>query len=393
LYRGWNLAWVTGLKATSVSTIDSLDAETLQFKLREPRQMTTGETFEVFPPSANWNIHSNTITGCLKPVVLDSYGSETSLFKDNIVSRGNATEVKQAIAVHGRFQFIGNHISGFDEKDSCALAIFADPLERVRRNVYRHNIFERCANAVAESEKGLWQATSSEGNVFSDCGNAPKSAGAARASHQIAAVLVEAPKRPTLRAVRVTGPVTVDGNVSEWPWTDATRAVALAQTPNGETISGPKGALCAASDNENLYLAVRVPMPKGKAPSAGGAVYHGDGMEVSFQNTDPQAPSLTFILWGSADGKVYPVSASGISPAQADRVEKAVVCAARVGDGEWTCEWRIPFRAVEINPATVKKLLFNLGAHDGATGSWMAWVGTGGPLCQVGMAGDLVLER
>jgi hypothetical protein len=187
--------------------------------------------------------------------------------------------------------------------------------------------------------------------------------------------------------------VAVDGDVSEWPWADTSRAVALAQTPTGETIPGSKGALCAGWDNENLYLAVRVPLPKGKAPSTGGGAYQGDGMEVSFQNTDPKAPSPTFILWGSADGKVCPVSAGGISPAQADRVEKGVVCAARAGDGEWACEWRIPFAAVEINPATVKKLLFNLGAHDIASGSWTAWVGTGGALCQVDMAGDLLFER
>jgi len=128
--------------------------------------MKVGDRFEVFPPSANWNIHSNTITGCLKPVVLDSYGSETSIFRNNIVSRGDAADVKQAIEVHGRFQFIGNHISGFDEKDATALALFADPFGRVSHNLYRGNMFERCANVVTETQKGLWNPADAQNNII-----------------------------------------------------------------------------------------------------------------------------------------------------------------------------------------------------------------------------------
>ena len=165
-YRGWNLAWMAGDKPGAVSIIDSFDPETLRFKLREPHAMKTGDHFEVFPPSANWNIHSNTITGCLKPVVLDSYGSETSFFKNNIVSRGDAADVKQAIEVRGRFQFIGNHISGFDEKDSCALALVADPLGRVGQCLYRGNIIERCAAVATETQKGLWDSSNKENNLI-----------------------------------------------------------------------------------------------------------------------------------------------------------------------------------------------------------------------------------
>ena len=77
--------------------------------------MSRGDTFEVSPPSANWNIHDNTITGCSRPVVLDSHGSMTSLVRNNLISRGEAADAKQAIEVLGLFHLLGNQIDGFDD--------------------------------------------------------------------------------------------------------------------------------------------------------------------------------------------------------------------------------------------------------------------------------------
>jgi hypothetical protein len=174
LYRGWNLAWLSGSTPNALSTIDSFDPETLHFKLTRPHEMKAGDRFEVFPPDcANWDIHDNTVAGCLNPVVLDSYGSETSFFNDNIVTREGATGVEEAVAVHGRFQLLGNHISGFDEAGSSALGLHPDPIGRMPRNLYRENTIERCANAVAESQKGLWKASTVADNLFLECGAVP----------------------------------------------------------------------------------------------------------------------------------------------------------------------------------------------------------------------------
>ena len=63
-YRQWNLAWLGGGQPKTLSTIEAFDPETLQFKLARPHEMKVGDRFEVFPPSANWNVHDNTITGC-----------------------------------------------------------------------------------------------------------------------------------------------------------------------------------------------------------------------------------------------------------------------------------------------------------------------------------------
>lgn len=103
--------WIWPLPARS-SEIESFDAATSRFKLKQPRAIKAGDRFEVFPRSANWNIHDNTITGCLQPVVLDSNGSPTSLLRDNLISRGEATDAKQGIqVVRGQFELTSNRMS------------------------------------------------------------------------------------------------------------------------------------------------------------------------------------------------------------------------------------------------------------------------------------------
>ena len=75
-----------------------------------------------------------------------------------------------------------------------------------------------------------------------------------------------------------------------------------------------------------------------------------------------------------------------------DRARKAITYAAHVGKTEWTCEWRVPFAAVGVNPAVTKRLKFNVGALESVGRSWSAWYGTGGALFEVGGAGDLILD-
>lgn len=113
LCRGWTLVWL-GRQAGQRSVIDSFDPETLRFKLREPREMKPGDFFHVVPNSANWLVHGNTVTGCLRPLVLGAHGSETTIFRNNLIAKGDS-EAKQAIYSAGQARLIDNQISGFDE--------------------------------------------------------------------------------------------------------------------------------------------------------------------------------------------------------------------------------------------------------------------------------------
>jgi len=112
-YRGWNIVWFRGNEPNGTSVLDVFDPETLRFKLREPREMKKGDRFEVFPPSANWNIHNNTISDCLKPVVFGAHGTETSCFKNNIVSYSAEAAANQALEIQGKLKLLGNEIHGF----------------------------------------------------------------------------------------------------------------------------------------------------------------------------------------------------------------------------------------------------------------------------------------
>lgn len=174
-YRGWPLVWTSAVPP-AISIIDSFDPETLRFTLREPRDIKVGDRFEVYPPSANWRIHDNIITNCIKPVVLNSYGSPSTYLSNNLITRGDVSGVKAALEVWGCFNIIGNHISGFDEPGSAALALYPDALGRAPRLQIRQNIFERCASIVTETQKGLWNPAEAGYNVFIQCGGTEETA-------------------------------------------------------------------------------------------------------------------------------------------------------------------------------------------------------------------------
>ena len=395
--RGWRLVWLAAGRPSGTSLLDGVidadDPKTLRFRLREPRETKAGDLFETVCPSANWHIHDNTITACLRPVILGSYGSRTSVLKDNLISRGRATGVKAAVEVRGSFRFIGNHIIGFDEPSSAALAIYPDRLGRPCSGLYRDNTFERCANVVTETHKGLWHASRAGGNIFIDCGRAPKQHAGVRPRSKIAAIQVEPPQRPTLPAPKFVHPPVVDGVVAEWPWNDADRVVPIAQTPMGDPIGQSVGYVCAGRDETALCLAVRVLVPPGANVRGGADFASCDGVEVSFRNPGAKAPRPIFVLWGSTDGTFACLPNGGASPAQIAKVEAQLGYAARVGEREWTCEWRIPFAAVELDAAAAKRLSFNVGVHLTAEKLWAGWVGTRGAFYEVGNAGELVFTK
>ncbi len=168
-YRGWPLVWLSGAKVLGTSVIEGCDPETGGFRLKEPREMKVGDVFETYPPQdANWQIHNNTLAGCLSLVLLDGYGSATSVFRGNTLTREGVTGVKQAAQVKGRFQLLGNHFSGFDEPGAAALGLSLDRFGQPPASTYRDNVFERCTSMVAAEQPSVWDAASKAGNVKSD---------------------------------------------------------------------------------------------------------------------------------------------------------------------------------------------------------------------------------
>jgi len=99
-------------------------------------------------------------------VVLDSYGSPTSCFTDNTITRDGIDGVKAAVEVRGTFQVVANQISGFDEPGAVAFSLFPDAIGRACPSVIRGNHITGCAALMSESVEGLWKACETEGDVM-----------------------------------------------------------------------------------------------------------------------------------------------------------------------------------------------------------------------------------
>ena len=91
----------------------------------------------------------------------------------------------------------------------------------------------------------------------------------------IAAPPAAAPRQFVLCAMR--GPdVKVDGDVSEWPWQDATRVIRVEQDLNGDVLDLPKGRACATWDTETLCLGLHFAVAEGTG--------EGDLVEISLRS-------------------------------------------------------------------------------------------------------------
>jgi hypothetical protein len=176
--KGWSLIWRSGKESepyAGISVIESFDPETLRFRLTSPQPMKPNDRFEVSIPSLNWTVHHNTITGCQKPVTLNSYGSKTCLFRDNLVSRGNVSNVPVGMEIHGCFQLVDNNFVDFDEETAVAVSIYPDAIGRTCSNQYQGNTFENCCEILRESKPGLLKAAVVRNNNAIDCiGKLPK---------------------------------------------------------------------------------------------------------------------------------------------------------------------------------------------------------------------------
>lgn len=173
-YRGWQVVWVGKEGPAGTSVIESFDPSTLVFRLREPRRMAVGDEFEIVSPDGgNWLLHHNTVTGCKEPVVLETYGGPTSVFEDNLITRGLATGVAHAITVAGQVNLLDNIITSFNEPGSTALALTSSRVGPIGRGVYRGNIFQRCSHPVSQGQPGLWTQEDTAASRFTDCTDMP----------------------------------------------------------------------------------------------------------------------------------------------------------------------------------------------------------------------------
>jgi hypothetical protein len=116
-------------------------------------------------------------------------------------------------------------------------------------------------------------------------------------------------------------------------------------------------------------------------------------VEVSFRNADPDAGGPIFVQWGSTGGTFESSPAGGATPKQVSAMQRAIVYAAKVEEGQWSCEWAIPLSAISSDPDKLTALMFNIGVRHAKANRWLAWVGTGAEIFRVDSAGMLMLDE
>jgi hypothetical protein len=196
--------------------------------------------------------------------------------------------------------------------------------------------------------------------------------------------------RPIAVAARWVSTPVVDGSLGEWPTTTADRLLVLKESYDETATAAAPSEAWVSSDAGAFYIALRNPVSKATALLPSTHTWgKDDGVEVAFQDAFAKTPGPILTLYGFPDGHFTSEDYGGASAEVIARLQQEVSFAARVGDGEWTCEWRLPFAACGFTPATAPLLRFNLGVRKTAPEAWVVWRGTGGATYQVANGGLL----
>lgn len=82
-YCKWHLQWLTGKNSGKKQVIESYNAGTREFKVKEGVDSDVGDRFFIYPDIANWQIHNNTMVACEVPMQIDLLSDCGVNVKDN----------------------------------------------------------------------------------------------------------------------------------------------------------------------------------------------------------------------------------------------------------------------------------------------------------------------
>ncbi|NOZ20694.1 MAG: hypothetical protein GXP25_06350 [Planctomycetes bacterium] len=387
-YRGYRIAWLLRGKANPVlgPEIETFDPDKGVFRLTQDCDLKKGARFALCSPQGfRWSIHHNVIDNCTQLVDMDVFGGPTAVFADNLLSRGEAKGVKVAVEIRGLFKITDNQFAGFNEPGSVALMLHPDPLGRTSRTICRDNVFDQCTTPIGEGAEGVWKATIKGGNVF---GNQAEASTRKAGSVTVQTLAAKAKATAVFRAARRTAPPVIDGKVNDWVWSKAAPVETLTRThedlPSGDfTARG-----LAAYDDQALYLALDIHLPKGEEFNPQ------NGVEWSLASVGGKQQTPIYVLWCKADGSFDSLTTMGADADQAAKLKAGTRYAAVRSEKGWTCEWRVPWIALGVSAAPPpEKWLMNIGVRSVTSGTWLAWAPTGGRICNVEDAGELHLIK
>jgi len=215
-----------------------------------------------------------------------------------------------------------------------------------------------------------------------------------------ATALVRVSKALEYEIPRRTAPVKVDGKLdkNEWFGLDRSRAMKIEQHWDGKPKESSGTYIWLSYDADYLYIASEHDSEPVKEDMPASLKEHIPLIEIAIESqAGPQSRSWwmedmptgpVYIFWAKADGKFELINKFGMDRKIAGKIEASAEYRAVMADRKnlvWTCELRIPFAEIGINPAEVDKLCFNVGAWKRA--GFFAWVATGDSIWRLENAG------
>ncbi len=202
--------------------------------------------------------------------------------------------------------------------------------------------------------------------------------------------------RPLCKVARVTGHIVIDGKTSAMEWTpgDATghapdvhQTLELQWTPAMKKAKRPAYAM-VQTDDDALYVQFRVETNPAKGVTRGHRWGRDDAVEIAIAEARGKLGPI-MVLRGYADGVWETTDESGAPKSALERLRAGGVqyAAAVVSKALWTAEWRIPFRALGLDPRKRNPLLlFNLSVRNTGDNEWVMLKSTGGRTWEVSRA-------
>ncbi len=194
---------------------------------------------------------------------------------------------------------------------------------------------------------------------------------------------------PKFDIPRLTGPVTVDGDLAaeEWFGLDRGKGLVLREGVNGEKCK-LRTLAWLAYDRDALYVAFDNAVDGSIPMGMGDAWGSNDAVEVALSNVALGAQAPIIVLRGFACGTFVSSQEAGAPPDVARKAGEGVAYAAKViGPDRWLAEMRIPFASLGIDPSTDKLFPLNLSVRKQGDDPWIMWRGTGACTWEVSEAG------
>ncbi|MBT3377531.1 MAG: hypothetical protein HN742_12380 [Lentisphaerae bacterium] len=179
----------------------------------------------------------------------------------------------------------------------------------------------------------------------------------------------------------------IDGNVTPEEWSppdydpvdpDRHREITIRWGLDQNEVPYPSKAYIEM-DSANLYVAFINPVDPKHGVTDGQRWGRNDAVEIALApvpDVAHQGGEVPLVFRGYANGHAECSTEPGWLQAEVDRVmAKGVTYVARVnGPGEWSAEWRIPFAAIGIDPATKPcPILAHLSVRKTGGNMWVQW--------------------